>query len=135
MQELHSGPKHTVLVIEDESLMRKVLYDNLTAEDFEVFTAENGNEGLQEALSNRPDIILLDNRMPGMSGFEMLKRLRESNSWGEKVPVIFFSNLEPASNEERSDIESVGAAYYLLKVNTSIDELISKIREQLETSK
>jgi DNA-binding response OmpR family regulator len=123
---MHAQRKRTVLVIEDEEVMRKVLADNFSADGFEVSTAENGNEGLSTALVEKPDLLLLDNRMPGMSGFEMLRRLRETGAWGEQVPVIFFSNIEPATREERADIASTGASYYLLKVNTSMDELLAK---------
>ncbi len=127
--------RDTILVIEDDEMMRQALSESLAEAGFEVILAVNGTEGLKTAREKMPALILLDNRMPEMSGFEMLKRLREGSPWGEQVPVIFFSNLEPASREERSDIESVGAAYYLLKVNTSMDTLITKIKEILKTQK
>jgi DNA-binding response OmpR family regulator len=125
--------KQMVLIIEDDEKMRQILTENLTDAGFEVMQAENGTQGLRMAQEMTPDLILLDNRMPEMSGFEMLKRLRESSTWGEQVAVIFLSNIEAGSREERNDVASLGAAYYLLKVNTSIEDLVTKIREILKT--
>jgi DNA-binding response OmpR family regulator len=134
MNALTSGHrnKKIILVIEDDEKMRQALTENLTDAGFEVMQAESGTQGLQMAPEMAPDLILLDNRMPEMSGFEMLKRLRESSAWGEQVSVIFFSNIEASSREERKDVESLGAAYYLLKVNTSMEDLVTKIREILK---
>jgi two-component system OmpR family response regulator len=127
--------RNVILIIEDDVRMRQFLIENLTDAGFETVQAENGAQGLKSAQEMGPDLILLDNRMPEMTGYAMLRRLRESSAWGEQVPVIFFSNIEASTKEERNDIASAGAAYYLLKVNTSMEELIAKIREILKISK
>jgi CheY-like chemotaxis protein len=123
--------QHTVLVVEDDVVQQKVLVDKLQAGGFTVISANNGEAGLEKAMSHRPDLVLLDNRMPSMSGYAMLKRLRESSSWGEKVPVIFFSNIQPSSREEQEDLESITPTAYLIKGDTSLDEILAKIRETL----
>ena len=133
MQDLvkSNGRKYTVLVIEDEEVQRTVLSEKISRAGFEVYTALDGTQGLNKAVANEPDIILLDNRMPKMGGFEMLTRLRETSAWGESVPVIFFSNVEPSSRKERDDIATIGAAHYLLKSETSLEDIVAKIKEVL----
>lgn len=121
-----------ILIIEDEEIMRNVLAEKLMSAGFTVLKAKDGPIGLQLAQQEYPDLILLDNRMPSMSGFEMLTRLRDKSEWGEKVPVIFLSNVEPESRQEKSDISATGAAYYLIKSETSLDEVIAKVREILQ---
>lgn len=121
----------SVLIIEDESGLREAAAAKLTQEGFTVFTAPDGAAGLSSALSNHPDVILLDIKMPNMNGFEMLKKLRAQGGWGAKVKVIFLTNLEMSSDDESADIEALEPAHYLVKSNTSLDELVTKVREVL----
>jgi len=127
--------KHTILLIEDDKVLIQVLSEKMAAEGFKVLEAGDGAKCLQAALSEQPDLILLDNRMPEMSGYEMLRRLRESGPWGGAVPVIFFSNIEPASKEEREDLEVVAPTAYLLKSDTDLGSIVTKIKETLGVAK
>ena len=74
-----------ILVIDDSSLIRKILSGILKAEGHEVLKAVNGREGLQMAVTHRPDCILLDLLMPEMDGFELLNKFKEQ---GMTIPVI-----------------------------------------------
>ena len=130
-----NGYRYTILIIEDEDVQQQVIGEKLSAAGFDVMRASDGSQGLSKALANTPDLILLDNRMPKMGGFEMLSRLHESGTWGENVPVIFFSNVEPTTREERQDIEAAGAAHYLLKSETSLEDIVVKIKEILKIAK
>lgn len=121
----------TVLLVEDDKMMRDVLASRLKSEGFNIIEAGDGEEGLKVALSDHPDLVLLDNKMPNMSGFAMLKRLREYDSWGGSVPVIFFSNVEPASRDEREDLESIQPTDYLIKSDTDLGDIVKKIKEVL----
>lgn len=123
--------KQTVLIVEDEQVQREVLREKLTAEGFSVITAPDGEAGLKLALSDHPDLVLLDNRMPNMSGFAMLSRLRTQGAWGEHVPVIFFSNVEPGTREEREDLDAIQPTAYLMKSDTNLNDIVAKIRETL----
>src|ERR1051325_7974216 len=81
---MSEAPKPTALIIDDEVQIRRLLRVTLEAENYRVFEAVNGNEGLVEAASRRPDVVLLDLGLPDISGVEVLKRLRE---WSQ-VPVV-----------------------------------------------
>src|SRR5258707_1158939 len=105
--------KHTILLIEDDKTQIQILSEKIAGEGFNVLQAVDGVKGLETALSEKPDLILLDNRMPEMSGYEMLRRLRDGGGWGETVPVIFFSNIEPSGKDEQADLEMVAPIAYL----------------------
>lgn len=122
----------SVLIIEDESGLREAAAGKLEQEGFTVFKANDGISGLSSALSNKPDAILLDIKMPNMNGFEMLKKLRAQGGWGAHVKVIFLTNLELSSDEEAADIEALEPANYLVKSSTSLDELVAKVKAVLE---
>lgn len=123
--------RRSVLIIEDEQGLRTAAATRLEQEGFTVLTAEDGVRGLSSALSNHPDVILLDIKMPNMSGFEMLKRLRAQGGWGKQVKVIFLTNIELSGDEESADIEALEPMHYLIKSSTSLDELVAKVREAL----
>lgn len=125
------GLKHTVLIIDDDDTLRNLSTERLTQEGFIVTQSADGVKGLEMALENHPDLILLDNRMPNMSGYQMLRTLREKGDWGARVPVIFFTNVAPESAEEAADIEAITPSRYLMKSETSLDELVRIVRENL----
>jgi DNA-binding response OmpR family regulator len=126
---LESQPrKEVILLVEDEQVLRETLGERLVQEGYEMLTAENGARGLQLAHDRQPDLILLDIRMPRMSGFEMLKTLREQGEWGKHVPVVFLTNIAPTSDDEVEDIQSLKPTDYILKGDTSLDEFVEKVR-------
>ena len=121
--------KNTVLVVEDERAMTQALADKCTLEGFGVLTAKDGEEGLEVALREHPDIILLDIIMPKMDGITMLKKLRR-DEWGKKAKVIILSNL---SDEDRvSDAIEQGTYDYLVKADWKLDDIITRIRKRLQ---
>ena len=76
-----------VLVIDDSPDLLRIVQLCLEREDYEVFTATNGREGLQRTYSIQPDLVILDVMMPGMDGWDVLSRLREMSD----VPVIMLT--------------------------------------------
>lgn len=113
-----------VLIIDDHALFRVGLQGLLEQRGIEVADAvASGIEGIQRAQELRPDIILLDLRMPDMGGLEVLQRLRESEPG---IPVVMLTT----SNEEADLIKSLrsGAQGYLLK-DMEPDELVSALRD------
>ena len=124
--------KQKVLVVEDDSSVLRALVDKLTREEFTVFQAKNGEEGLATALRDCPDIILLDILMPVMDGPTMMTKLRKKSSWGKKVPIILLTNLSTAEISVVKAVIEAEPAYYLVKSNWSMTDVVKKVREVLE---
>jgi DNA-binding response OmpR family regulator len=115
-------------VIEDEKLSRNNLIKILQAETFEPIGAENGAIGIQVAIEQEPDIIICDIMMPDMSGYEVLKVLRQEPST-VLIPFIFLT-----AKTERTDMRqgmNLGADDYLTKP-FEIDELLEAIATRLK---
>ena len=113
-----------VLIIDDHALFRVGLKGLLEQRNIEVIgVAADGEEGIDLASRLNPDIILLDLRMPGMGGLDVLKTLRQQN---HAIPVVMLTT----SNEESDLIKSLrlGAQGYLLK-DMEPDELVSALRD------
>ncbi|MEM7517425.1 MAG: response regulator transcription factor [Planctomycetota bacterium] len=114
-----------ILVVEDEAPLRMALSDALRAEDFDVIEAADGDEGLQLALREDPDVILLDLMLPKRDGFSVLRSLREDRL---EAPVLILS----ARGEEWDRIQGFefGADDYVVKP-FSTRELLMRIRALL----
>jgi len=113
-----------ILSIEDESDIRKFLRTTLGAGNMSVIEAQTGKEGLQKAVSQTPDVILLDLGLPDMDGMDIIRQVRE---WG-RTPIIVLS----ARGQEADKVEAleVGADDYLTKP-FSAAELIARIKVAL----
>ena len=103
-----------VLMIEDEQALQQILGDLLTSEGFEIVQAYDGEAGLAMAKSEKPDLILLDLRLPKKDGFEVLRDLRADENLGN-TPVVVFTNLESAADIDKA-LEA-GATTYIVKAN------------------
>lgn len=121
--------KKKILIVEDDDSLRRALSEKLSYEGFSVFEAENGIVGFEEALRERPDLILLDVIMPKMDGLTMLSKLRE-DSWGKIAQVIMLTNV----NDGESVLNSLDQAAfdYLIKSDWKLEDIVRKIRERLE---
>ncbi len=117
-----------ILVIEDEESIRETITDILEAENYEVFSAENGSAGINLAKEILPDLILCDVMMPGLSGFDVLAHLRKEHLT-ESTPFVFLT----ARSEKESLREgmNLGADDYLTKPFT-IEELLAAIEARLK---
>ena len=120
--------KYKILVVDDEKRMVRFIQLNLEQDGFQVLTAYNGAEALEQVRTQLPDLILLDIMMPDISGFEVLKRIREVNS----VPVIMLT----AKGEEDDRIQGLelGADDYITKP-FSPREMVSRIRAVLRRTR
>jgi len=118
-----SNPK--ILVVEDEEAIRIGLEENLSFEGYEVVCAEEGNAALDMALRTHPDLILLDVMLPGISGYEVCRKLRDT---GSQVPVIMLT----ARDEEFDKLHGfeVGADDYVTKP-FSVNELMARVKAVL----
>ena len=116
-----------ILVIEDELNVRENIVDLLEAEDFEVFSTENGILGILWAQENVPDLVISDVMMPGMNGHEVLAEMRELPNT-ELTPFIFLTAMSD-KDDIRQGME-LGADDYLTKPFTR-DELLNSITSRL----
>jgi DNA-binding response OmpR family regulator len=120
--------RYKILAVDDEQRMVRFIQLNLEQDGFEVVTAYNGKEALEQVRTQLPDLILLDIMMPDINGFEVLKKIREVNN----VPVIMLT----AKGEEDDRIQGLelGADDYITKP-FSPRELVSRIRAVLRRTK
>ncbi|MBZ5497340.1 MAG: response regulator transcription factor [Acidobacteriia bacterium] len=117
------GPR--ILVIEDEAPMRTVLRDILEAEGFRVLTAADGESGLESAVNEKPDLILLDIMLPRLDGFALCAGLR---SMAIATPVLMLT-AKGQVGDRVTGLDS-GADDYLVKP-FSTDELLARVRALL----
>lgn len=119
--------KQSILIVEDELRIRFLLKDYLAKENFEIYEASNGEEGLYAVSTHKIDLILLDIMMPVMDGITMLKKLRQVST----IPVILLT----AKGEEEDKLQgySDGADDYVTKP-FSPKVLMAKVKALLKRS-
>ncbi len=117
-----------ILVIEDEQNIRTLIYDILTLEEFEVIEAEDGNQGLNLAISQLPDLIICDIMMPELDGYEILKKLQE-NTRTKAIPFIFLTAKVTKDNMRQG--MNLGADDYITKPFEEL-ELLTSVRTRLQ---
>jgi two-component system, OmpR family, alkaline phosphatase synthesis response regulator PhoP len=110
-----------ILVIEDEPTLARLLSYNLSQEGYDTKVIDHGGDGLQEALRQAYDLLILDIMLPGMSGFEILSKLRQK---GNKTPVIILT----ARNAEEEVVQGLkyGADDYITKP-FGVAELLARV--------
>lgn len=114
----------TILVIEDEETLSRILEETLTDRGYAVDVATQGEEGWQKTKQSPPDLILLDIILPRLDGFVFLKRLRDSKAVGS-VPVIILSNLGQDSDFIKG--QELGAIDYMVKSNHTINAIVDRV--------
>src|ERR1700741_2587095 len=116
-----------ILVVDDEPQIRRVLRVTLSSNGYEVIEAKNGEEAITTVIRDRPDLILLDVNMPGMSGFEVCGKIRLSFSG----PIIMVT----VRNSEQDKVLALdsGADDYVVKP-FAVGELLARIRAAIRRS-
>jgi DNA-binding response OmpR family regulator len=120
-----------ILFIEDDPLINKIYSTRLKTDGYEVFTAENGEEGLKMAEDNNPDIIILDIMMPRVDGFAVLEKLRNDERFKLK-PIIMYSNLN--NEDEIKRAKQMGVTEFVIKANLSPTQMVTKIKQYIEAT-
>ena len=115
----------TVLIIEDEQNIVDILSFNLGREGYDTLEALDGPTGLQLALEQNPDLILLDLMLPGMDGFEVCRRIREA---GSSVPIVMLTAREEEDDKVRG--LELGADDYITKPFKN-RELIARVKANI----
>ena len=114
----------TILVVDDEPQIRRVLRSTLTSQGYVIIDAKTGEEGVESARKNKPDLVLLDVNMSGMGGIEACREIRRSSD----APIIMLT----VRNAERDKVLALdaGADDYVVKP-FGIEELLARIRAAL----
>lgn len=120
--------KKAILLIEDNPLLTGLYSAGFKKKGLEVFIVHNGEEGLKIIEEERPDIVLLDLFMPGMSGIEVLEKIRSNPKIKDtKVIVLTINNKE----ETKQKAKDLGVVDFLLKQELHLNEIIEKVLSHL----
>ena len=120
---------HKILIIEDEQFLSGLMVKKLELSGFTVKGVVDGEKGIQAVEAEKPDVILLDLLLPGIDGFEVLRRLKNDQRSSD-IPVIVISNLGEPSDIEKA--KNAGATEYMIKANSSPDQIVKKIWEYVD---
>ena len=119
-----------ILLIEDEPQVRELLLDELTERGHKVTEAANGLDGLQLLITSEPDLVLCDRAMPGMSGYEVLERIRGAYPQFADIPFVFLTAL--SDPRDRMAVDHLKPSAYINKpvdfnmLTQKIDSLLQK---------
>ena len=117
-----------ILVIEDDKFLRELIIQKLLKEGYTTAVAVDGEEGVKKIKEEKPDLVLLDIILPGIDGFEVLKKAKEDGEIKD-VPIVILSNLG-----QQDDIDKgvqLGAKDYLIKAEFTPGEIVQKVKDIL----
>jgi putative two-component system response regulator len=122
--------KETLLIVEDNLATLEALHDIFAAEGYSILKAEDGFQALSELSTHTPDLILTDISMPGMDGYELIRKVRAQPEWVD-IPVIFLT----ARGEMQDKLAglALGVEDYIVKSPRSSD-VVTAVRARLERS-
>jgi two-component system cell cycle response regulator DivK len=113
-----------VLLIEDNSLLTSLYSAGLKKEGLEVVIVHNGEEGLRVIDEHCPDVVLLDSNMPGLSGIEVLERIRSNPKTKDLKVIILTISDKP---EDKKRVQELGVSDYLMKTELHLNEIVKKV--------
>ena len=116
-----------ILNVEDSALLRAVMHDALEGGGFTVLEAGDGKEGIETALREHPDLILLDLMMPIMDGMTAYKLLRK-DEWGATIPVIMLTASKESTTMSWLSTEKLD---YFDKDQWMSDEVVARVKQRL----
>lgn len=120
--------KKKVLIVEDDIGLQKILAEKVASLNVNVDTADTGQAALNKIKAGAPDLVLLDIMLPGgMNGFDVLEQMK-GNPTLQNIKVIVLTNLD---TEQKTALD-IGAQDYVVKTNISLEEIILKVKNQLQ---
>jgi len=120
-----------IAIIEDDETISQMYTYKLQASGYKTIAAYNGEQGLKICEAQRPDLILLDLRMPIMNGDEMLEKLRATD-WGSAMRVIILTNI--SKDEAPRSLSVLNIDRYIVKAHHTPQQIVEIIREVLGTN-
>ena len=121
-----------ILIIDDDKTFQKVMSDKLKSLNYEITSAMDGEEGLKMALEGKPDLVLLDIKMPKLDGIGFLETLKAKKDV-DPISVLITSNL--GTVEQISEGIALGVKGYIIKSNESLDSIVSEIENVFKSTK
>ena len=122
---MNKSSNKQVLVVDDDAMNREVVEAFLVAEDYDVLLASNGQNGLDLAHQYHPSVIILDVRMPDMSGYVVCEKLKQSSET-KNIPIMIMTGFDAREDFERS--KKVGADEFLTRPFDG-DDLLTRIHK------
>ena len=117
-----------ILIIEDDRALQSALMEMLSQEGYETISAYDGQEGMEKAEVEKPNLILLDLILPKKDGYEVLAEIKKGSD--KNIPVLILTNLEELDNIQRA--LDLGAKTFMVKSDFSLRDIIEKIKENLQ---
>jgi two-component system phosphate regulon response regulator PhoB len=117
-----------IVMVEDDKMLSNMYQTKLKQEGYNVFVAEDGSAGLETAIREKPDLVLLDVILPQLDGFTVLQEMR-LNSNLKKIPILMLTNL--GTTEDKEKAEKFGATDYLVKANLTPGQVSEMIKKYL----
>ena len=121
----HTSKKTLLLLVDDNPLLTGVYKTAFERADFEVVVAHNGERGIQIAKDKRPDAILLDLLMPGLSGFEILIQLKLDDATKDIQAIVLTAG---GKEEDLEKAKRLGAFDCIVKSETGVAETVDRVR-------
>ncbi len=121
--------KQKIVIIEDEPSINEMYRIKFEASGYDVKTAFDGKEGLEVIEGFKPDLILLDLKMPVMSGDEMLAQLREKD-WGANIRVVILTNI--SRDEAPRALQFLSIDRYIVKAHHTPAQVVDTVKEILQ---
>ena len=115
-----------ILIIEDDEILAQMYSTRLNSEGYVVITERDGGKGVALAVQEKPDVVLLDLMLPGLTGHQVLSELRKNETF-KQTPIIVLSNL--ANPQEEQEAMSRGATKYLVKTKVTPSEVLNTITQ------
>lgn len=118
--------KIKVAIIEDDRPIAEMYSIKLKANNYDVFVAYDGKEGLELCQQIKPDLILLDIKMPQMTGDELLQKIR-TNEWGANIRVIVLTNV--SKDEAPNSLKLLNVDRYVVKAHYTPQQVLEIVNE------
>lgn len=116
-----------ILIIEDDKILLEMYRDKFLHDGFEVQTSTDGQEGIEKIKTFKPNLVILDLIMPKMTGFDVLKYVKE-NPTIDKMPILVLTNIYADAEDL---VKNWGVEYFLLKSNNTPESIMTKVKEVL----
>jgi two-component system, OmpR family, response regulator AdeR len=120
-----------LLLIEDDIYVQRMYQRMFGHESFDLIFASNGLEGLEHAQKLKPNLILLDILLPGLSGLEVLERLKAEGDTRD-IPIFILSNLADEATIEAA--KKLGAEEYIVKADFSPEQVVEEVKKYISAT-